>query len=134
CLPVAGIGQKMKNRPIMPEAKTTRGSKSSDVRVEPLDCIGSRAETGAALIQSSSGEIENSQVVITVIEQEIHERGCASANVNATGVLLKPGGGDQSEGQIRATLIPADVLRAFGLVNLVPVFSLVCMAFSRHAR
>ena len=72
--------------------------------------------------QRDTGQIEHRKSRVTVIEQEINERRCPAADVDDAGILAYARRGDERQRQVGAALTPTDILRAFGLVHLIPMF------------
>jgi len=114
--------QEVKHGSVMPQIKMMRRVERCHVCLELLNSVCPRTKPYAAMAQRDTGQIEHRKSRVTVIEQEINERRCPAADVDDAGILAYARRGDERQRQVGAALTPTDILRAFGLVHLIPMF------------
>jgi len=114
--------QEVKHGSVMPQIKTMRRLERCHVCLEPLNSVCPRTKSYATLAQRDTGEIKHRKPRVTVIEQEINECGCPTADVDDAGILAYARRGDERHRQVWAALMPTDILRPSGLVHLIPMF------------
>jgi hypothetical protein len=74
------------------------------------------------MAQRDTGQVKHRKPRVTVIEQEINERGCPAADIDDACILACARRRDERQRQVGAALMPTDILRPFGLVHLIPIF------------
>jgi hypothetical protein len=106
----------------MPQIETMRRLERCHVCLEPLDSVCPRTKPYTTMAQRDTGQVKHRKPRVTVIEQEINERGCPAADVDDGCILAHARRSDEGQRQVGAALMPTDILRPFGLVHLIPMF------------
>ena len=117
-----GRCQKMKNRAVVPKAKTPRRLEGCYVRLEPLDQIRPRTEARAAVAERRAGPVQHRQARVTSIKQKINQRRGSATDIKDACVPVQTRGFNQCQRCVGTALIPTYILRVFGLVNPIPMF------------
>ena len=92
------------------------------VCLEPLDSVCARTKPHATMVQCNTGQVKYRKPRVTVIEQKINERRCPAAGVDDACILAYARCGNERQRQVRAALMPTDILRPLGPVHLIPMF------------
>jgi hypothetical protein len=61
-LAIIGMGEKVKNRPVVPDRKLTSGLKVRDVGFNPGDMSGKVAQAGSGMLKSARSDVKNGDV------------------------------------------------------------------------
>ena len=121
-LPVFGLRQKMKHRPVMPDVVSCFGK----LRVEyvgghPMHAIGSFTQTLSRDCERRRSNVENRHVAIAGVEKPVNQSGCATADVDYWTVESGRHFLDEMKRDVRFGLIPADLCWIAGVVHFFPV-------------
>ena len=82
------------------------------------------------MAQCNTGQVEHRKPRVTVIEQEINQCGCPATDVDDACILAYARRRDERQRQVGTALMPADILRPFGLVHLIPIFLTIHLVVS----
>ena len=121
-----GRREKVEGRAIVPKVETAFAQiQCRHVCDEPVDTRSSRAQALSGDLERGRREIDDGDRLDTEVEQVIHQRRRAAADVDDARARTEPGFNQQLERDVEVRAIPADLVRPLGPVRVVPMRAVV---------